>query len=201
MGARETASPPNRSFSADGRVLAFVLAANNLVRAPDGSDGGADLSGDGSLDDTLLAMLDSSSGIVTPLCPAEQVVVADERAAFLRPESAGKCAHEAVVGGRDLNGDGDTEDLVVHIVGPQHGVENLGLGATAIDLSGALLAAVITEDGPGEVRVFDLVSGQWAPTGQAADAIAVAGATVAFTTPEAAQVKTATRASPAGPTS
>src|SRR6185369_8491416 len=45
-----------------------------------------DLFPDGVLDDTVLEVLNATTGSLTTLCPAGQVAVKDGRAAFLRPE-------------------------------------------------------------------------------------------------------------------
>src|SRR5262249_42866060 len=82
-----------------GRVVAFQSDATNLadtadtngatdvfVRGTDPADvGNKDITGDGTVNDTVLEMLDASTGVVTPLCPAEQFVAAGGSAAFLRP--------------------------------------------------------------------------------------------------------------------
>src|SRR5439155_18670091 len=86
------------SMSADGRFVAFSsIGADEegnpsgfedvFVRGPDPTDRSADLSGDGDLDDTVLQALDTASGHVVTLEPADQVAVVGDTAAFLRPEA------------------------------------------------------------------------------------------------------------------
>src|SRR5439155_6361067 len=117
-------------LAADGRSVAFSSRDTNLVGAGTDTNGVADvyvrrldpadplgvdhlLFPDGTLDDTVLEVLDAPTGMLTTLCPAEQVAVSTGRAAFLRPESAGASRGPQCFGpsltGPDLNGDSDTD--------------------------------------------------------------------------------------------
>lgn len=204
-------------ISADGRAVAFESSADNLlgsgndtnglqdifVRALDDTDPlGVDalLFNDGTLDDTVLEVLDTAapSPAVTTLCPADQVAVANGAAAFLRPESTAGTA--ACPGGSLNSADGDTDDLVVQFWPGAGPVQNLGRAATAVQLSGSHVAALVSESGDGGsiyngdgvaddtvVQVHPAGTGAWTNVGQAADALDLEGSVAAFLTPEAAQ--------------
>jgi Tol biopolymer transport system component len=215
---------PGVSVSAGGRVVAFESLATNLVAAgdtngkkdiyvrgpgvaPDALGIDALLFHDGQLDDTVLEVLDTALPSPTPitLCPADDVAVAAGNAAFLRPESAGfasdnpNCPAGTNTGGlADLNGDGDTNDSVVHLW-TGGAAQNLGRAATAVDLSSTVLAALVSEAGDGVdyngdsdkndtvVQVHPVGTGAWTNLKQAADTLTVVGDAVAFLTPELAQ--------------
>jgi Tol biopolymer transport system component len=199
---------------ADGaRAVAFASDADNLigagndmnlqsdvfVRTADPADPlGIDnlLFADGRLDDTVLEVLTASTGALITLCPAEDVAVAAGNAAFLRPESIGGTG--ACPGGSLNPPDTDPNDLVVQLwTGGT--VQNLGRAATAVALSDAYLAALVSEPGDetiynndGDqndtvVQVRKLTDTGWTNIGQAADALDLNGSIVAFITPEAAQ--------------
>jgi Tol biopolymer transport system component len=158
----------------------------------------------GALDDTVLEVVDAATGTVTTVCPATEVAVAGGNAVFLRPEAPpGAPATPACPKGA-LNGDGLADgDTVVHLWQPGGGnAQNLGRSATAIGVSTIGLAALVSEAGDGVnyngdadqsdtvVQVHELGPGPWINLALAADALAVAGDTVAFLTPEAAQGNT-----------
>ncbi|MEY4950553.1 MAG: hypothetical protein RL698_2764 [Pseudomonadota bacterium] len=182
----------------------LVDMAVRTVDADDPLGVDAALFPDGLLDDTVLEAVDLASGSVATLCPAERAVTAAGSAAFLRPES--KVGSGACPGG-SLNGDDDMQDRVVQWWSPGSSVRNLGCAAKDLAASATLVAAVVPEAGQGGadlngdgdasddvVKVMG-VSGaagsagceSWQNTAQAADAVAVCGALVAFITPEAAQ--------------
>lgn len=88
------------ALSGNGLVVAFDSDADNLVaqddnnardlfvRAPATEDASSnDFTGDGDLDDVVLQVLDTTSGALTDLGPADLVAVSGRSAAFLRPES------------------------------------------------------------------------------------------------------------------
>jgi Tol biopolymer transport system component len=204
------------AISADGRFVAFLSTAANLVAGdtngqPDVFVRGVDLTDtlgvdnqlfpNGELSDNVLEVLDT--GVVSPtpttLCPADQVVVANGAAAFLRPESA--VGTVACPGGSLNSPDSDTNDEVVQLW-TGGAVQNLGRAATAVGLSSTVLAALVSESGDGAnynsgagdsdmtddvVQVHPVGAGAWTNVGQAADTLAVSGNVVAFLTPEAAQ--------------
>jgi Tol biopolymer transport system component len=111
-------------LSADGRTLAFVTPASDLIGAgndtnlcdvdnmppldpcPDvfvrtrdySQSASADRSGDADFNDTILEVLDTTpaSPVRTALCPAGETAVAGGRAAFLRPEASGRTTAAAL---------------------------------------------------------------------------------------------------------
>lgn len=214
MSVTSDAMPPNdRSLafptvSADGRVCEFASLATNLVpgdgnatsdvfvRVPDRTDIASDAFADGELDDTVLHVLNAGTGALTTLCPAEQVVVADGRAAFLRPEAP---VGTASCPPGSLNDDTDTDDSVVQLWPGAGAVQNLGRAATALAISSTHLAALVSESGEGTdlngdgdqndtvVEVYSFADGTWTPTGQAADTVQMCGSVAVFLTPESAQ--------------
>lgn len=198
-------------ISADERVRTFQLCAP-ISGQPNCRPGFrfeeidpalADLTGDGDVDDTVLAVLDAGSGSVTAVCPATAVSIANGAAAFLRPEAAGVTTVLASCplgddGAADLNGDGDASDHIVHTWAGAGPARNLQRAATAVSLSDRTLAALVSEGDQGSmdlngdddasdtvVQVF--ADDQWTNLGQAADAVQANGPVVAFTTAEAAQ--------------
>jgi Tol biopolymer transport system component len=208
-------------LAGDGRAAVFMSFASNLVpgdtndfcdrdldgiaaencpdvfvRDIDRADVANDRFADGQLDDTVLEVLDAVSGAVTTLCPAEEVAVADGRAVFLRPESAGGTS-DCPAG--PLNADSDLSDTVVQCWDGEGPARNLGRAATTVAASDAWLAALVSESGDDRpyngdsdrddrvVQVHPVCGGVWTNTGRAGDAVAVAGSVVAFTTPEAAE--------------
>jgi Tol biopolymer transport system component len=208
---------PVLSISQDGRFVAFESSGDCTagdgdgvldiyVRGTDESDPlGIDalLFADGSLDDDVLEVFDTSAPLDPPttLCPAGEVAVAGGKAAFLRPEStAGTASCPAGSLNTDTPGpDSDTEDEVVHLWTGGATATSLGRAGTAVDLTPTLVAALISEagdetdyDGDSDesddvVQVHPVGAGSWTNTGQAADALVAAGDAVAFLTPEAAQ--------------
>ena len=198
---------PQPSLSADGQVVAFESLARNLdadanlgadifVRDFDDAATQFDLTGDGDLRDTVLRVFDTASPqpAARVLGPADAAVVSGGTVAFLRPEAAGAPGRPD---GVDLNGDGDTTDRVVSLARRGEAPTNLRRAATALALSDRVLAALISErdeerdlngDGDQEdsvAAVHPVGPGAWTDLGQAADSNGVAGALVAFLTPQA----------------
>jgi cysteine-rich repeat protein len=170
-GAQGDGAALGFAIAADGRSVAFYTLATNLL-GPGGDQNGvrdvyvrgidpADPLGvdqllykNGRLTDTVLEVLDAGSGAITTLCPADAVAVAAGNAAFLRPEAAGAGTSPGCSGsdlaGPDLNGDGNTDDDVVHLWagGVLH---NLHCAATAVSLSPTWVGAVV----PTGPSIFD----------------------------------------------
>ncbi len=201
----------NVSVSADGRTIAFdtnspdplgpadvngtfdVVVDRNDPTDPLGVD--ATLFPDGVLDDVVLESVDAATGTFTTLCPADEVSVASGNAAFLRPESAmgtGTCP------GGSLNGDGDTNDIVVTLSVAGGAPQNLGMAASGVKLSPTLVAALADEAGQGGsdmngdgdatdtvLQVRDIGAAAWTNVARAADTLVVSGNRVAFLSPEA----------------
>ncbi len=196
----------------DGRFLAVTSAATNLVAGDangfsdafvlglDTTDpGGIDtlLFADGELDDTVLEVVDPVSGAITTHCPAGDVAVGGGNAAYLRPEATsgtGSCP------GGSLNGDGDTDDEVVHLVEAGGASQNLGLAATDVRVSASVVAALIDEAAQGAasrngdadaddtvLEIYDLATDSWIGSGQAAQGLVLDDTRGAFLTPEADQ--------------
>jgi cysteine-rich repeat protein len=192
-------------FSAQNGVVAGDSnnAFDVFVRGIDTGDLARDLTGDGDLADTVLTVLDAATGTATAICPSEAAAIHDGAAAFLRPESAGAApALAQCPAGSDSNGDGDASDTVVHFWQSPGPAINLGKAATAVVISGSVIAALVSE--PGEsgpsatapdlngdgdsldtvVAVHPLGVGAWTNVGESADTLAVAGSIVAFLTSE-----------------
>jgi hypothetical protein len=185
------------AISADGHSVAFTSWADNLVlgdtnslsdafvHAPDPNDLASDLTGDGDQNDTVLAVLDTTQASPSPvsLCPADAVSVAGGAAAFLRPESAGatpklpNCpAGTAVSGGVDLNGNANANDEVVHLALNSTTIQNFGVAATAVSLSGTCSGGangnapcVDNADCPGGTCIPSVVAALVSEAGQNAD--------------------------------
>ena len=223
-------SPPRAvdpSLKINGRSLAVSngrVFFRSLVPSGDDGDGDdgddgddddrlSDRSGDFEHDDSVLEVLDTVSGGVTTLFPAEQAAVQDGRVAFLRPESpaaahtSSRAPSPPADGCPDgsLNGPGDTDvgDNVVQLWTGSGAVQNLGRAASAVALSGLHVAAIVVEAaegvGPGTdlngdgdrldgvAQVHPVSGGTWTSTGFAADTIKFCGSVLAFITSEAAQ--------------
>lgn len=151
-----------------------------------------DRSGDGDANDTILESLDVTNGMVSSLCPATLAAVADGRVAFLRPEASGATSPAnlplclngmAATGGTDLNGDGDTGDLVVHLWSGSGTVDNLGLAGTAVALSATHVAAI--GGSGGTIQTRSISGGGWTDSGEPADSLQFCGNVVAFLQPVA----------------
>lgn len=106
----------------------------------------------------------------------------------------------------DLNGDGDSDDRVVHVFS-NNAVFNARLAATQVALSGDWAAALVSESAQGETDingdgdVNDLIvhvahrtalGGNWDSVGLNADSLALAGAYAIFTRPESTLGRTGT---------
>ena len=204
-GSRPNGHVLGASISADGRQVAFLSTATDLVadsdtggvadlfvRGPgDAADHPAkDLYADGKLDDAVLRVLDTSAEppVLTDLCPATFVSVAAGRALFLRPEGSVACAGSP---GGSLNlEDSDVDDLVLQLYAGAT-VQNLSRVATHLSLSENWIAAVIDTDGDTgtagshvDVRPADL-SGDWlGDIAITADELVAGAHIVAFLSPE-----------------
>jgi hypothetical protein len=191
-----------------GPWVIFRSVATNLVpggcttclHGPDQFDATADVTGDGDSTDTVLQAVNTTSGALTSLCPSGDVAVSAGAAAFLRPETQG--AAPGCPGTSDLNGDGDAFDEVVHLWTGSGTALNLDRAATAVALSPARVAALVSEHGEGGtnlngdldpipddtvLQVYDRSGGVWAETTEAADAVGVVGSNVVYIQPEASQ--------------
>lgn len=198
--------------TADGREVMFAStdrAVGNdtntfsdvFLRGPDAADGAADLNRDGDTADVVLRAFDTATNRVRGICPATQVSVAGQTAAFLRPEAAGEMT--GCPRGPDLNGDGDAADAVIQLARPDGTVTNLGRAASAVALSPTWIAALVSEadddardrNGDGDAKdqvvvvqpAASATASGWIELRQAADTLAVTGDVIAFLTPERQQ--------------
>jgi len=163
------------ALSADGRVVVFDSNASDLVMGDanglldifaHGPAPGGDATGDGDADDTVLQVMDASSGApaaVTPLCPVTTASVAAGTAAFLRPEVAGTTPALGLcpVGPTtddDLNDDGDATDAIVHLWSGG-GIDNLECPAAVVALSSTHLAALVSECDAGGIAMTGCPAG------------------------------------------
>jgi len=214
LGQVESSPTPTSGLiamlSTHARQKAFESEADDLVpgdtnNEADGfvegvplEDAGFDLTGEGALDDFVLQALDVRAPGAMPMTlgAATQASVANGNAAFLRPEPG------LVRRGEDLNGDGDSDDQIVHLYRNRGSVTNLGLAATKVALSREIVGALASEPGmqadlDADSDPLDSVvavnpvatatAGSWTIVPLAADSLGVAGARAAFLSPEAAQ--------------
>lgn len=195
----------------DGSSIAFYTKGDIVPGDPNGAedifvlgsdptDCASDLTGDCDHSDTVLRVLDESSGALQTLCPATQVAVsASGSAAFLRPEASGDAPGCPALPLNDA--DAADADRVVQLFDGTS-VHNLGRAATAVAMSDAWIGALVSEaaqdgtnynsDGDATDTVAQVHSATapgagWVNLGQAADRIDVNGGLVAFLTPEVAQ--------------
>lgn len=117
------------SYRASERLIAFLAS----------EDGRVDLNGDGDRSDRVLFVHDPIRRRTTNLGLAGALLdVAGRRVAFNVPESA--------QGNTDLNGDGDTGDVVLFTYDAGDGsLENLGYASSAFALEGSSLLFVVGE--------------------------------------------------------
>jgi hypothetical protein len=122
-------------FLADRRCVAFDVS--------EAAQGATDLNGDGDTDDRVLFLHSLDTGLTTStgLSVRTDVVLRDGHLAFR--------VDEASSAGMDLNGDGDAEDAVVHVLDTSTLVTtNLGLDAlNKIELAGEHLSFLTSENG------------------------------------------------------
>jgi hypothetical protein len=183
------------SFTARGSLLAYDYPFDRAGLVGASSDMERRDFANTEFGETRLEVM-APSGAITTLCPAERVVVAGTRAAYLRPERDGGGTAACPAG--PLNLDADADDLVVQCWDGATS-QNFGSSASLLAASGDWLAAGVSERGDGVsyngdgdladdvVQVHHLCGGGWTNVGIATDAISMSGATVAFTAPEAAQ--------------
>jgi hypothetical protein len=159
-------------FEFDGERVAFTV--------PEASQGGRDLNGDGDAGDSVLHVFDAARGQTVNVGLAAYVFLRLEapRVAFM--------VAEAAQDGRDLNGDGDTDDIVLHVFDTASGeVVNVGLAPSPFDetfeLEGGRVAFTVWERAQGErdlngdgdaddsvLHVFEVANGETVNVGLAA---------------------------------
>jgi len=178
------------SVAVAGDVAVFLRpeAAGPSANCPSGPD----LNGDGDARDSVVQLVQSGQPVTNLGLAATQIAVSPQWIAAL--------VSEAAHGGVDLNGDGDSDDTVLH-VHPVHGGEwiNTRQAADRIGLSGSQVALLTPEaaqgadlNGDGDrddrvLQVYDADTGALSNTGQAAEDFVLGSTLVAFRTREAAQ--------------
>ncbi|MEO2169267.1 MAG: hypothetical protein ABGY42_14345, partial [bacterium] len=210
-------------INGDGTAAGIALSTTALADAGQVFSAGASVDPDLQVDGGAFALSDGHAfarfdappadgaaigvlggdGSFATFCRADAVATAGGAAAFLRPESAAVGTAECPAG--PLNGDGDTDDMVVHLLTRANdtapwSVENLGLAASALDLSTGWIAALVPEsaepgsgngDGDSDDAVVYLrergVGGAWQNVGLAADGLLLVGDVLVFGVPESAQ--------------
>ena len=122
------------SYAVDGNTLAFQVLES--------SQGMTDLNGDGDASDAPLHLYDISTGTITNvgIDAAGGFEISENRVAF--------GVHESRQGGRDLNGDGDATDVVMHLYDmTSRSLTNLQLATSShgFHFEGDLLAFAVRE--------------------------------------------------------
>ncbi len=159
-------------------------------------DQGADLNGDGQLDDTVLHVYDADTGQLVDLgLDAALGLRVDAPLVAFRAEEAAD--------GDDRNGDGDAFDAVLHVYDAANGVlTNVGVAAQSAEIHGSSVAFGAWEDrqgtdlnGDGDtsdfvLHVYDASTGVTTNVGVAVGEhpnLSVFGSRVAFQVPEVEQ--------------
>jgi hypothetical protein len=147
----------------DGRRFPFT--------AIESAQGGRDLNGDGDAEDGVVHYLELATGAVVNTGLAARFESTDFAGLELSPQFITLGVDERLQGGRDLNGDGDLDDLVAHVFDTELrratslGIAGLGqiVGQTLlIDVSEGLESEDLNGDGDladSIVHVADLRSG------------------------------------------
>ena len=124
-----------RDFSLFGRWFVF--------RVQEASQAGQDLNGDGDTEDAVLHLHDLEKGTTTNLEAAVAFY-------FLSSRWLVFTVSEALQGGQDLNGDGDAEDAVLHVLDLNGGTTtNLEISATRVRVLGRWVVFEVPESSQG----------------------------------------------------
>ncbi len=175
-----------------GRV--FVFGTRVIYSREESSGDGGDLNGDGDTEDSVLQVLTLDTGTTT-----NTGLAATSPRLFLR--SIAVQVDETAQGGKDLNGDGDTADAVLHLWNLENETStNLEVAAAEFFFFGRWIAMQVSEaanggkdlndDGDGEDTVLhlrDLESGMTTNLAVAAVAPRAAGRSLFFEVDEGAQ--------------
>ena len=148
-----SAATPNLGLASsdavlDGHIAAFTVNEN--------TQGGADLNGDGDINDTVLHVYDASTETITNLgIGVTDVMVEGNIVAFTASE-----AQE----GKDLNSDGDQTDAVLHVYDlTDESINNVGVAAIRPQLENNRIGFLVREfnqgntDLNGDGDTFDFV--------------------------------------------
>src|SRR5438067_148885 len=122
--SNRTQAQPNSSYAVCNLALAAhtprVSGGLVILLVSEAAQGGVDLNGDGDADDLVLHVF-SAPGVLTNVgLAASTPLVGGQLVAFVVPEAS--------QGHTDLNGDGDSNDFVVHVFDARSGTaRSLGL--------------------------------------------------------------------------
>ena len=187
-------------ISGDGRTALFSGIATNLVTGDTNGVGdvfmrtldwtgaaATDQTGDGDIDDTVLAFLDATAptppAAPTRLCPATQVAVTAGRAAFIRPAAAGTTTLATL----PLCPAGAPANDRVFLWPGSGSVDDLGLEASAVALSDTHVAAIGSS---GTLQVKPVSGGAWTDSLAPADTVRFCGGVAVLTHADGAGVPT-----------
>jgi hypothetical protein len=184
-----TTNPGLAAFNVGLEGNLLVLAVNELYH------GSTDLNGDGDSGDSVLHIFDASTGTITNLGLAiNHFLVRNGLVPFT--------VFESYHGNTDLNGDGDTDDHVLHVFDPSTGTTtNLGLDSSWFFPGGGNLVRFTVREanqgntdlnGDGDsadevLHIFDSSTGTTTNLGLDAISISIEGNSVVFTVREAYQ--------------
>jgi len=144
---RESGGAPGAQgvFGPAGRVL-VGSGSLWLVESREADQAGVDANGDGDASDVVLVLVDLARDRL--LSPGLALGEADGVPPLLACDghAAAFAVDEAAQGGRDLNGDGDALDRVIHVYdAPTGEFRNLGLAVQRIVVGGSLVAVAVDE--------------------------------------------------------
>ncbi len=138
---RETGEPVNLGLAAGTNTLGRVADPLAFLRVHEGPQG-ADLTGDGDLEDWVTFVFDARTGQLHGLGELQGVDLSAELVALVADEA---------LGGADLNGDGDRGDSVLHVFRP--GVDaaavNVGLAVRDPGVFGTRVVFAVDEQAQG----------------------------------------------------
>ena len=141
----ETIVPFAYATSIYGPVVSFIVDGTNALILADEQNQQADLNLDGDLADQVIYRLDVKTGVVVNLG------IACARSVWDTEDGFGVVwRDEASDGNVDLNGDGDTADIVPHLYEFSSGVlTNVGIATDRVSLGEGILFLLVPESGEG----------------------------------------------------
>lgn len=172
-----------------------VFQGSAVFLVPEAMAAGADLNDDGDTDDTVVHL----SRATEPLGPGENLGLAATEA-VVSDGWVAAAASEAQEGGADLNGDGDTQDAVLHVRAlDAERWTNVGEAASALAVRGRFVAFITNEaeqggrdlNGDGDaadrvLRLYDSVDGSLLPLDRQAEEFVLRDRLLAFRVSESA---------------